>query len=359
MRIHVTDVVDGDVLRDDVFNNYGLHILSRNAVLYSAEISKLLQHQIDYIDVLERSNIISNSLADFDLLERTLETTVSPKWVPQVKPIYDAVVQNIQDLFHIARTENIIDTEAAAAAFNPLLQNLHLERDVVSLLLLLNNQDSYTYQHSVQVGMLSYYLANWLGLSEEEATIAGNAGFLHDIGKCKIDDALLNKPEKLTNEEFEEIKLHTVYGYDIIMNSHANKEIALGALQHHERMNGSGYPHGVIGQEISQIGRIIAVTDIYSAMISSRAYQKERDLLFVLKELYRLSFSELDPVITQTFIKHMIPNFIGKRIKLNDDRTGSIVMTHPTEFFSPLIQVDLQFIDLTLERKLEITHVYF
>ncbi|MCR8659012.1 HD-GYP domain-containing protein [Paenibacillus endoradicis] len=359
MRIHVTDIVDGDVLRDDVFNSYGLHILSKKAVLYSAEISKLLQHQIDYIDILERSGLINNSLEDFDQLERTLESTVTPKWVPQVKPIYDAVVNNIQELFHIARTENAIDTEAAAATFNPLLQNLHLERDVVSLLLLLNNQDSYTYQHSVQVGMLSYYLANWLGLSKEEATTVGNAGFLHDIGKCKLDESVLNKPGKLTAEEFDEIKRHTIYGYEIIMNSHADKELAIGALQHHERINGTGYPHGVKNQEISQIGRIIAVADIYSAMISSRVYQKERDLLFVLKELYRLSFSELDPVITHTFIQHMIPNFIGKRIKLNDGRTGSIIMTHPTEFFSPLIKIGHEFIDLTTERTLEITHVYF
>lgn len=359
MRIHVTDITDGDVLRDDVFNDYGLHILSSKTVLNHSEVSKLLQHQIDYVDILERSPLLSNSLEDFDQLERTLESTVTPKWVPQVKPIYDAVVHNIKELFSAANEEDKIDTEAAAATFNPLLNNLHLERDVVSLLLLLNNQDSYTYQHSVQVGMLSYYLANWIGLSKEKAMKIGNAGFLHDIGKCKIGDDILNKPGKLTPDEYDLIKRHTIFGYEIIQNSTHDEELALGALQHHERINGSGYPHGLKDQEISQVGKIIAVADIYSAMISSRVYQKERDLLYVLKELYRLSFSELDPIITQTFIQHMIPNFIGKRVTLNDDRLGTIIMTHPTEFFSPLIKIGNQFIDLTLERNLEIVHVYF
>lgn len=359
MRIHVTEITDGDVLRDDVFNNFGLHILSSKTVLHHSEISKLLQHQIDYVDIFERSNILLNSRDDFDQLERTLESTVTPKWVPQVKPIYDDVVKNIQDLFHIAQTENKIDVEAAAATINPLLQNLHLERDVVSLLLLLNNQDSYTYQHSVQVGMLSYYIANWLGMSKEQAMKVGNAGFLHDIGKSKIDDSILNKPGKLTPDEFEEVKRHTKYGYEIIRNSTDDEEIALGALQHHERMDGSGYPEGIKDQDISKVGRIVAVADIYSAMISSRVYQQERDLLYVLKELYRLSFAELDPIITQTFIQHMIPNFIGKRVKLNDGRNGIIIMTHPTEFFSPLIQIGTQFIDLTMDRKLEIIHVNF
>lgn len=359
MRIHVTDIIDSDVLREDVFNSYGLHILSKNTVLHSKEISKLIQHSIEYIEILDRSSIINSSLEDLDMLERTLESTATPKWVPHMKPLYDSVVQNVKEMFDSAREHNKIDTDKAAAEFEPLIQNLVLERDVVSLLLLLNNSDSYTYQHSVQVGMLSYYIANWIGLSNEQSTKVGNAGFLHDIGKCKIDPQVLNKPEKLTAEEFKEIKRHTLYGYEIIRNSTGDHETALGALDHHERMNGSGYPHGKSGDEISLFGKIIAVADIYSAMISSRAYQKERDLLFVLKELYRLSFSELDPIITHAFIAHMIPNFIGKRVQLNDGRTGMIVMTHPTEYFSPLIQVDSEFIDLTQERTLDIIHVYF
>jgi len=359
MRIHVTDIIDSDVLNEDVFNSYGLHILSKNTVLQSKEISKLIQHSIDYIEILDRSSIINNSLEDFDQLERTLESTATPKWVPHMKPMYDSVVQNIKVLFDSAREENKIDTKKAEAEFEPLIQNLVLERDVVSLLLLLNNSDSYTYQHSVQVGMLSYYIANWIGLSNEQSTKVGTSGFLHDIGKCKMDPSILNKPGKLTQEEYEEVKRHTIYGYEIIRNSTDDLDTALGALDHHERMNGSGYPHGKAGKEISLFGKIIAVADIYSAMISSRVYQKERDLLFVLRELHRLSFNELDPVITHSFIAHMIPNFIGKRVTLNDGRTGTIVMTHPTEYFSPLIQVDSEFIDLTQVRSLDITHVYF
>lgn len=359
MRIHITDVIESDVLKNDVFNSYGLHILSKNTVLHSKEISKLIQHSIEYIEILDRSTIINNSVEEFDQLERTLESTASPKWVPHMKPIYDSVVQDIKGLFDTARKENKIDTEQATAAFDPLMQNLLLERDVVSLLLLLNNADSYTYQHSVQVGMLSYYIANWIGLSNEESVRVGNAGFLHDIGKCKIEPDILNKPGKLSAEEYAEVKRHTIYGYEIIKNSTPDQNIALGALHHHERINGSGYPHGLKGEDISLYGRIIAVADIYSAMISSRVYQKERDLLFVLKELYRLSFTELDPIITHSFISHMIPNFIGKRVTLSDGRTGTIIMTHPTEFFSPLVQINSEFIDLTTERALEITHVYF
>jgi len=359
MRIHITEVVENDILKYDVFNDYGLHIASRDTVLTGREISLLLQHSIEYVEILDRPSILNNSVEAFDQLERTLESTASPKWVPQMKPIYNSVVNEIKELFEIARIENKIDTNQAVASFYPLLDNLQLERDVVSLLLLLNNSDSYTYQHSVQVGMLSYYIANWLGLSNAESTRIGYAGFLHDIGKCKIPNEVLNKPEKLTAEEYEEVKKHTIYGYEIIKNSTSDEMMALGALHHHERYNGGGYPHGLKGEEISLFGRIIAIADIYSAMTSTRIYQKERDMLYVLKEVHRLGYSDLDPVITQAFISHMIPNFIGKRVTLSDGRSGTIIMTHPTDFFNPLVQVESQFIDLSIVRSLEITHVYF
>lgn len=352
MRIHVLDIIDGDRLSNDVFNHFGLHVLSKGTLMNRNEISRLIQHQIDFVDVEER---VSNSP---EPLNRTLESTVNPKWLPTVQPIYENAVKTIQVLFSGAAQEGKIEEEAVTAVLQPLLSNLQLERDVVSMLLLLNTQDNYTYQHSVQVGMLSYYLATWMGYSPSESAKIGRAGFLHDIGKSKIEDDILNKPEKLSQEEFEEVKRHTIYGHDIVLNSFQDEDLALTALQHHERMDGSGYPHGLKGDDIHPYARIVAVVDIYSAMISARVYQKKRDLLYVLRELHRLSFSELDPVTTHAFIRHMIPNFIGKNVELNNDEMGIIVMTHPTEYFRPLVQIGEQFIDLTIERDYEIKQVF-
>ncbi|MDQ6418316.1 HD-GYP domain-containing protein [Paenibacillus sp. LHD-117] len=357
MRIHVSDILDGDQLSHDIFNNYGLHVLSKGTRLYKSEISRLLQHQIDYVDVSDRNSAPAFGLAE-PAQNRTLESTVNPKWLPKVQPIYENAVKRFEQLFDSAFEQGVVNDEEVTEILQPLLNNLQLERDVVSMLLLLNTEDDYTYQHSVQVGMLSYYLATWLGYSTEEAAVIGKAGFLHDIGKSKISGDILNKPGKLTSDEFEEVKRHTLYGHDIILNSFREDTLAIAALQHHERIDGSGYPHGLKGEEIHPVSRIIAVVDIYSAMISARVYQKERDLLYVLKELHRLSFNELDPVTTHTFIKHMIPNFIGKKVRLSNEQFGMIVMTHPTEFFKPLVQIDDQFVDLTIDRHYEIEHVY-
>jgi len=369
MKVHVSDLQIGDCLSHDTFNAYGLHVLSKGTILQEKEISRLFQHQIEYVDIVENGGELEQAAGIVEAAEleaaglaaeaRTLESTLSPKWLPTVKPLYENAIHAFGELFSKVASEERIDMNEVEAVIGPLFDNLQMERDVVSLLLLLNTSDDYTYQHSVQVGMLSYYLAVWMGYTNEEALHIGKAGFLHDIGKSKIGYHILNKPGKLTDDEFDEIKKHPGYGHDIIVNSiDDEKYAAIGALQHHERNDGSGYPHGLSSDEIHPVAKIIAVVDIYSAMISQRVYQDKRDLLYVLRELYRLSFEQLDPQTTHTFIKHMIPNFIGKRVELESGESGIIVMTHPSEFFRPLIRVDGQFIDMSIEREYEIKHVY-
>ncbi|MBW7455821.1 HD-GYP domain-containing protein [Paenibacillus sepulcri] len=350
MRVHLTELKEGDRLTHDTFNSYGLNVLSKGTELNAREISRLFQHQLDYVEIERR---ITEHPP-----ERTIESSINPRWLPTVEPVYQEVVNGCEQLFMDAFQNGKIAEEDVVETFQPLVDNFKTERDVVSMLLLLNTKDDYTYQHSVQVGMLSYYLSSWLGYDEQQAVKVGQAGFLHDIGKSRIEAKILNKPDRLTEQEFEEIKQHTIYGNQIILKSFGQSVSAIVALEHHERIDGSGYPYRITGDKMHPVSKIVAVSDVYSAMISSRVYQKKRDLLFVLKELYRMSFAELDPFTTHTFIKHMIPNFIGKRIELVSGEYGTIVMTHPSEFFRPLIQINDQFIDLTVDRSLEVKQVF-
>ncbi|WP_274652327.1 HD-GYP domain-containing protein [Paenibacillus humicola] len=350
MRVHVMELKDGDRLSRDAFNGYGLHVLSKGTILFAKEIARLFQHQIEYVDVEDRLPAIT--------VNRTIESGLSPKWLETVRPIYQDAVSGCEQLFADALQKGFIEERDANESFQPLVENFRMERDVVSMLLLLNTKDDYTYQHSVQVGMLAYYLASWLGYNEQDAVYAGKAGFLHDLGKCRIEGSILNKPGRLTKDEFEKIKAHTLHGHDILKASFADTVPALVALQHHERADGSGYPNGLTGDRMHPFSQIVAVADVYSAMISSRVYQQKRDLLFVLRELYRMSFGELEPQTTHTFIRHMIPNFIGKRVELHTGEVGTIIMTHPTEYFRPLIQIDNHFVDLTVDRSLEVKQVY-
>ncbi len=346
MKIHVMDLLPGDRLIQDVFNSYGLHVLSADAYLGSDSIARLLAHNIEYIEI-ERSEESAASV--------TLSTLPT---YPSVQISYDASLAGLNLLFTQALGEGRIEQDIVDASFEPLAESFHKEKNLVSLMLSLENSDDYTFNHSVQVGMLAYYLARWLGYPEDFALDAGKAGFVHDIGMSRVDPAILRKPSKLTQEEYDAVKKHVEYGAEILRRAYPEESpILLGATQHHERMDGSGYPHGLMGEDISVIGRILAVTDIYSAMITSRVYQKERDLLFVLKEINRLSFTSLDPTITQVFIRNLVPNLLGKTVELFDGRRGVIVLTNYTDFFRPLIRIDNEFVDLSKHPELSILKV--
>lgn len=364
VRVHVTQIRDGDRLSKDIFNHHGLLVLSAGTAIKERDIALFLRHHMDMIDIEARENntfmipltaVMDKNFGDENQPDIPVQSSQSRQ---SMLLSYKEAISGVETLFSDAIAHGIVKDEQVEQTIMPIIQQIENERDVVSLLLMLDSQDDYTCQHSVQVGMLAFYLAKWLHYEDVDAMRICKAGFLHDIGKAHIDKDILNKPDRLTAEEFEAIKRHTISGYEVIRQSYEDEWLSLAALQHHERLDGSGYPYGLIDENIHPVSRIVAIVDVYSAMTSNRSYRKKQDLFTVLKELYHMSFSGLDPTLTHTFIRNMLPNFIHKQARLNDGRTGLIVMTHQTEFFRPLVQIDNQFIDLSLTRELFIEQVY-
>lgn len=347
MKVHIMDLSPGDRLESDVFNQFGVLVLQQEKELTNDAIVKLMQHGIDYVDVIPFTPQVQIPVAQ-----------PFSESVQKVKPYLDNAVDGFESIFLEALTTGAFEDKQVDELLEPMVEQLVVQKDVVSLLLMLNDSDNYTYNHSMQVGMLSYYIASWLGYPKEEAYAAGKAGYLIDIGKSKIPQDILHKPGKLTPEEFDEVKRHTTYGHDIILKSTGDELSALVALQHHERDDGSGYPKGLTEKEIHPFAKIAAVADVYSAMTSNRVYQSKQELLSVLRELNSLSFGKLSPEPTQALINHLLPNFIGKRVLLSSGEVGSIVMTNQSDFFRPLVQTDSRFVDLSKERDTAIAEVY-
>ncbi len=347
MQVQVDELMLGDRLTQDVFNSYGVPVLAANTVLDQDALDLLYKHRIDEVMIERKPEALTSSYYKTEHMRHMLVT-------------FERSLESIKTIFEKCRSAGQITDADVEEGFVPFIGSFKNETDIVSLLLLLNNKDDYTYYHCVHVGMISYFIAKWMGMPEYEALRVGKAGYLHDIGKSRVNSDILNKSGKLTDEEFEEMKRHTVYGYDIIKKSlelDDQEEYALTALQHHERLHGKGYPLGKTAAHIHPFAKIVAVADIYSAMITTRVYQKKRDLLVVLKEIHRCSFGELDATVAHTFIKHMIPNFIGKQVVLNDGRQGKIVMTNATDYFRPLVQVQEEFIDLSHQSSLDIVDI--
>lgn len=351
MRVHVMDLNPGNRILEDVFNHYGVLVLDKGSILTSESIVKLLQHGIDYIDVQATTHSAK-------LVGEPPPATASPLSLQKVKVYFDEAIDGFESLFKQVLAGEELSSEKIDDWLNPLMSQLTVQTDVVSLLLLLDREDKYTFNHSIQVGMLSYYIATWLNYPKEDCYNALKAGYLHDIGKCMIPSEILNKPGKLTPEEYHIMKQHANYGYDIIRNSMSDELSALVALQHHEREDGTGYPYGHRGDQVHRLAKITAVADVYSAMTSDRVYQSKQELLAVLKEMYQMSFGKLSPEVVQAFIRHMLPNFIGKKVLLSSGEVGSIVMTNSSDYFRPLVRTENRFADLSKETDLEIQEVF-
>ncbi|ETT79679.1 metal dependent phosphohydrolase [Paenibacillus sp. FSL R7-277] len=338
------DLKPGDHLRMDTFSSRGLHVLPKGSRLQMEEIAKLIQHGVDYVDI--------------ETVQEEPAPSSRTSIIQAAASSFDTTIDGFESLYMEALSKGSFNQSVVDDILQPTLSTLDKHKDVVTLLLLLDREDNYTYNHSLQVGMLSYYLASWLGYSKTECYEIGRAGYLIDIGKCRISPAILNKPGKLTPDEYEEIKLHTIYGYEIIQNSMNDPFTALVALQHHEREDGSGYPKQLTKTDIHPYAQIAAVADIYSAMTTHRVYQSKQELISVLREINSLSFGKLNGKPVQAFINHLMPNFIGKRVLLSTGDMGVIVMNNPLDVFRPLVQSEGKFLDLSRERKIAVVEIY-
>ena len=164
-------------------------------------------------------------------------------------------------------------------------------------------KDKYTHGHSARVAMISRQIAEKAGYSEEFCEQVYYAALLHDVGKIGIHDAILNKEGKLTEEEFQEIKLHPVFGNQILSGIQQSPYLCLGAHYHHERYDGTGYPDHLAGEDIPEIARIISVADAYDAMTSSRSYREPISDAKVKEEIRKGSGTQFDPKFAEIMLE--------------------------------------------------------
>ncbi|MGN0682302.1 MAG: HD domain-containing phosphohydrolase [Oscillospiraceae bacterium] len=164
-------------------------------------------------------------------------------------------------------------------------------------------KDKYTKGHSTRVAEYSRLLAQKMGMTEEEQMSIYFMATLHDIGKISIDDRIINKPAKLTDEEYAVIKKHPEIGYNILKNMSEIEDIENGARWHHERYDGKGYPDGLSGEEIPLYARVIAVADTYDAMTSNRSYREVLPQYKVRAEIERVSGTQLDPIVAHCMME--------------------------------------------------------
>ena len=228
------------------------------------------------------------------------------------------------------------------------LQNLMSElvdqivenKDVQVNIIDLKNYDEYTYLHSINVAVIAVVTGVALGLSKEELNLLGISGILHDVGKRFISKEILNKEEKLTKEEIKQIRDHSKDGYHYIReNFNLPIKSYIGILDHHERYDGSGYPNRKEGQKISLFGRILAVVDVYDALVSNRSYHTAILPSEAWEYLLGGSSTQFDPKVVRAFSKKIAIYPLGTQVKLSNNLSGIVVKNYMGYNLRPKIKL--------------------
>jgi HD-GYP domain-containing protein (c-di-GMP phosphodiesterase class II) len=204
----------------------------------------------------------------------------------------------------------------------------------------LRRVDNYTFMHSLSVAVLSVAAGMELGLSEDQLLELSFAGALHDIGKMRIPLAVLNKPGKLDAEEWQLMKRHPRLGMELLTNHGGVATAALqGIYEHHERMDGSGYPHRLPGKQISLFGRIVAVADVYDAMTSDRVYRAGMAPHLAVEQLIGESLTRFDWPIVSAFIRSLVVYPVGSLVVMDNGEVGRVISYRRTVPYRPKVAI--------------------
>lgn len=274
----------------------------------------------------------------------------------------DVVHHNVASIREITKTYKesaSLDFDKADSCVQTTIQEIVMNRDILNSLCDLRVYDEYTYAHSANVMSLSLLMGVTLGYPIEKLRMLGIGALLHDVGKNLVPDFILNKPGKLTEAEFAVMKTHPEKGLRLIQNHRwATPEIKGIVLHHHERWAGGGYPHGLKGSDIPEMARVVAVCDVWDALISNRVYKKGMPPNQAYKIILDGMDNHFERRMVWAFQNFIVPYPKNALVLLNSGEVAKVMQVNREDPVRPVIELDGQHIDLAKHGRLVIADLF-
>jgi len=311
MRIlSIEDLREGMTLARSIYDSAGRVVLAKGVSLKSAYIQKLSELGYSYAYVLDPTETLDQVDIDEPISQETRVQAIA---------VLRETVETIQ------KTGNA-DLQKLRAIVDEIVEQISSNPDVLVSLVDIKSYDSYTYSHSVNVCVLSVMLGLDKGMNKFDVKDLGEGAILHDIGKLFVPSEILNKRGPLTQEEFEIIKRHTRDGFEVLRKKNDISLFAAHvAYQHHERLDGSGYPRNLKGAEIHEYAKIVAIADSYDAMTSDRVYRSALTPYEAVSILVKETDTKYDRELVGRFLKLVSTYPIGSVVRLNNGDVCTVV----------------------------------
>jgi len=278
-------------------------------------------------------NIKKSSSANENLEKRGVQEELSE--AAEAFMASSKVVKSIMDSISLGEA---FDVESVKSTVRSCVYSILRNKDALLVLTQIRNQDAYTAEHCMRVGIVSIAFAKYLGLSEEHMEDLGVSGMLHDVGKMKIPIKILNKPGSLTHQEMDVMKQHAELGYEILLKKRNLSPAAVDVVYtHHERNNGSGYPRGLEHDKISFNSKLIAIVDVHDAITSNRVYSKGCSATDAYKILMEGRNHLFDAKLVLKFIEWQGVYPAGSIVEMSNGQLGIVIEINPDRKLKPKV----------------------